>query len=150
MQAMLIRKSSQLLEMYLQMRAKVPIHANTHFTGYSFLLSCFFDVSCFHRFLLYFVSIFGSFHSSLSIPNKHISTNLPMVNPPFRTMPSFLNPTFSAALMDAMFCVSVQTMIREKQKLLVSKSLALYIKWSRIRKLTSIDLHYFIEGVVYD
>ena len=35
MQATLTRKSGQLFEIYRQIRAKVPIHANTHFTRYA-------------------------------------------------------------------------------------------------------------------
>jgi len=35
MQATLTRKSGQLFEMYRQIRAKVPIQANTHFARYS-------------------------------------------------------------------------------------------------------------------
>nr|ADP09482.1 hypothetical protein E48-1C_37 [uncultured marine crenarchaeote E48-1C] len=53
-QATLTRKSDQLFEIYRQIRAKVPIHANTHFTRYWF----------YHRVSLMFHSVSFFMHAS--------------------------------------------------------------------------------------
>ena len=52
-----------------------------------------------------FVSIFGSFHSSLSMLKRIMSVHFPRTKSRFRIMPSLMKPTFSRILCDAAFLI---------------------------------------------